>query len=239
MVSNVKGWWIDIGATRHICGDKNLFSKYKQIDDSEKLYMGNSSTSNVEGKGNVMLKFTFGKVVTLTDVLHVPEIRKNLVSVPILSEKGFKLVFESNRFILTKAGMYVGKGYLAEGLFKLNVLVTNTINNNKNTFAYIVDSFVLWHPRLEHVNNRSIHRMVNLNLLPKFDVNIHNKCEVCTESKFARQSFKFVQERSIELLSMIQSDLCDFKTIPSRGGKNYFITFIDDCSKYCYVYFTS
>ena len=100
MVSNVKGWWIDTGETRHICGDKNLFSKYKQIDDGEKLYMGNSSTSNVEGKGNVMLKFTSGKVVTLTDVLHVPEIRKNLVLGPILSKKGFKLVFEYDRFIL-------------------------------------------------------------------------------------------------------------------------------------------
>ena len=105
--------------------------------------MGNSSASNVEGKDNVMLKFTSGKVVTLTNVLHVPEIRKNLVSGPILSKKGFKLVFESDRFILTKAKMYVGKGYLAEGLFKLNVLVANTINNNKNTSAYIVDSFVL------------------------------------------------------------------------------------------------
>ena len=236
MVSNVKGWWIDTGATRHICGDKNLFSEYKHMDDGENLYMGNSSASNVKGKGNVLLKFTSGKVVTLTDVLHVPEIRKNLVSGPILSKKGFKLVFESDRFILTKAGMYVGKGYLTEGLFKLNVLVTNTMNNNKNTSVYIVDSFVLWHARLGHVNNRSIYRMVNLNLLPKFDVNIHNKCEICTESKFARQSFKSVQERSNELLSLIHSDLCDFKAIPSRGGKNYFITFIDDCSKYCYVY---
>ena len=35
---------------------------------------------------------------------------------------------------------------------------------------------------------------------------------------------------------MIHSDLCDFKNIPSRGDKNYFITFIDDCIKYCYVY---
>ena len=236
MVSNVKGWWIDTGATRHICGDKNLFSEYKHMDDGEKLHMGNSSASNVEGKGNVLLKFTSGKVVTLTDVLHVPEIRKNLVSGPILSKKGFKLVFESDRFILTKAGMYVGKGYLTEGLFKLNVLVTNTMNNNKNTSVYIVDSFVLWHARLGHVNNRSIYRMVNLNLLPKFDININNKCEICTESKFARQSFKSVQERSNELLSLIHSDLCDFKAIPSHGGKNYFITFIDDCSKYCYVY---
>ena len=45
LVSNVKGWWIDTGATRHICGDKNMFSEYKQIDDGEKLYMGNSKSS--------------------------------------------------------------------------------------------------------------------------------------------------------------------------------------------------
>ena len=110
------------------------------------------------------------------------------------------------------------------------------IKNNNNASAYIVDSFNLWHARLGHVNKRSIHRMVNLNLLPKFDINMHEKCEVCSESKFARQSFKSIQERSNELLSLIHSDLCDFKTIPTRGGKNYFITFIDDCSKYCYVY---
>ena len=67
-----------------------------------------------------MLKFTYGNVVTLTHMLHVPEIRKNVVSGPTLSKKGFKLVFEYDRFILTKAGMYLGKGYLVEGLFKLN-----------------------------------------------------------------------------------------------------------------------
>ena len=125
-----------------------MFSKYKKIDDGEKLYMGNSSASNVEGKVNVMLKFTFEKVATLIDVLHVPEIKKNLVSGPLLSTKGFKLVFESDKFILTKVGMFVGKMYLVEGLFKLNVLFTKTINNNKNTSACIVDSFDLWHARL-------------------------------------------------------------------------------------------
>ena len=120
-----------------------MFSEYKRIDDGEKLYMGNSSASNFEGRGNVMLKFTSRKVVTLIDVLHVPEIRKTLVLGLILSKKWFKLIFKYDRFILTKVGMYVGKRYLVEDLFKLNVLVTNTINNNKNTSAYIVDSFIL------------------------------------------------------------------------------------------------
>ena len=51
----------------------------------------------------------------------------------------------------------------------------------------------------------------------------------------ARASFKSV-ERSIEPLDLIPSDACDMKSIQTRGGKKYFITFIDDCTKYCYVY---
>ncbi|CAL2246291.1 unnamed protein product [Prunus armeniaca] len=124
LVSYTKDWWVDTGATRHICGDRNLFTDYEQNSGGEKLYMGNASTSAVEGKGSVLLKFTSGKVLTLLDVLHVPEIRKNLVSGPILSKKGFKLVFESDKFILTKGGLFVGKGYLADGLFKLNMFKT-------------------------------------------------------------------------------------------------------------------
>ncbi|CAL8988835.1 unnamed protein product, partial [Prunus brigantina] len=149
MVSDFSDWWIDTGATRHICGDRAMFSTYQKIDGDEHLYMGNSSASAVMGKGKVFLKFTSGKELTLLDVLHVPEIRKNLVSGPILSNKGFKLVFESNKFVLTKGGMFVGKGYLADGLFKLNVSA-NLINNNMNKASvYIVDSSSLWHSRLD------------------------------------------------------------------------------------------
>ena len=84
--------------------------------------MGNSSTARVEGKRKVILKMTSRKELTLNDELHVPDIRKNLVSGSLLSKNGFKLVFESDKFILTKSGTYVGKGYLSNGLFKMNVM---------------------------------------------------------------------------------------------------------------------
>ena len=84
--------------------------------------MGNSTTSKIEGIGKLILKMTLGKELTLNDVLHVPDILKNLVSNSLLSKNGFKLVFESNNFILTKNEVYVGKGYLTNGLFKINVM---------------------------------------------------------------------------------------------------------------------
>ena len=74
LVGNTKEWWVDTGATRHICSDKKMFSSYEASNDGEQLFMGNSFTSKVEGKGNVILKMTSGKELSLNDVLHVPEI---------------------------------------------------------------------------------------------------------------------------------------------------------------------
>ena len=63
--------------------------------------MSNLVVSKIEGKGKVILKWTFGEALTLNNVLHVPEIRKNLISDSILSKKGFKMVFKSDKFVLT------------------------------------------------------------------------------------------------------------------------------------------
>lgn len=110
MVTNSNDWWIDTGATKHVCSDLSMFSTYEQGSCGEKLYMGNASTATIEGKGKVILKLTSGKELALTNVLHVPEIRKNLISGSLLSNKGFKIVFESDKVVLTKGRMYVGKG---------------------------------------------------------------------------------------------------------------------------------
>ncbi|CAN6718843.1 unnamed protein product [Malus baccata var. baccata] len=73
-------WWIDTGATSHVCGDRNMFYSYQKVEGNEQLFMGNASASVVAGIGKCVLKFTFRKELILLDMLHVPDIRKNLVS---------------------------------------------------------------------------------------------------------------------------------------------------------------
>ena len=51
-----------------------------------------------------------------------------------------------------------------------------------------------------------------------------------------KKSFHSVVERSSQLLDLVHSDLCELNGILTKGGKRYFITFINDCSKYTYVY---
>ena len=70
----------------------------------------------------MVLKMIFGKELTLTNVLYVLEIRENLASGSLLNSIGFRSVFESDKFVLSKSKMYVGKGYMSDGMWKLKVM---------------------------------------------------------------------------------------------------------------------
>ncbi|KAL0416780.1 UNVERIFIED_CONTAM: hypothetical protein Slati_3509900 [Sesamum latifolium] len=141
LVDNSREWWIDTGATRHIYSDKEMFSTYTPIN-GRKLFMGNSATSNIVGLGKVVLKMTSEKELTVIDVLHVLDIRKNLVSGSLLVKSEFRLVFESNK-LLTKNSHFIGKGYVEKGLFKMNVMtVMRNFESNKITAStYLTEYF--------------------------------------------------------------------------------------------------
>ncbi|XP_017256513.2 uncharacterized protein LOC108226069 [Daucus carota subsp. sativus] len=130
-----------IGASRHICSDKETFSSLIASDAGEKLYMGNSATSTIEGEGTVILKMTSGKNLTLKNLLNVPDIRNNLVSGSLLSKHGFRIVIESDKVISSKSGMFVGKGYATDGLFKLNVMSVKDNNEMKIIEMYNLRDF--------------------------------------------------------------------------------------------------
>ena len=86
-----------------MCKNKDLFKTLEE-EDGAVLYMGIALTIQVKGKGTAELEFTSRKVVTLIYVYNVLEIRKNLLSV----KYGFNSVFEGDKFILSKGGMFVG-----------------------------------------------------------------------------------------------------------------------------------
>ncbi|GJZ55961.1 hypothetical protein Tco_0611154 [Tanacetum coccineum] len=88
-------WWIDSGATTHVCKDRCWFKTFEPVEDGSVLYMGDEHFAPIHGKGSVALEFSSGKIVTLFNVLYVPKLRKNLVSGPVLNKCGYKQVYES------------------------------------------------------------------------------------------------------------------------------------------------
>ena len=212
-----------------------MFSTFEPTETEEKMLMGNFATLEIKGQGKVVLKMMSRKELTLANVLYVPEIRKNLVFGSLLNNHGFKLVFDSNKFVLSKSGMYIGKGYVSDGMWKLNVMTVIKPNINKvNTSTYMLESSNLWHGRLGHDNYDTLRRLINLNHIPTFQIDAKHKCETYVEAKLTKSSFQSV-ERHIKPLDLIHSDICDLKFVQTSGNK-YFITFVDDRTNYCYVY---
>ncbi|GJW26004.1 retrovirus-related pol polyprotein from transposon TNT 1-94 [Tanacetum coccineum] len=107
LIGGSEGWWVDCGATIHVCYDRSMFKTYMAASEDKKVLLGDHHTTNVAGIRNVELKFTSGKTTIGADL-----------------------------FTLTKNGMFVGKGYATDGMFKLNVEV-----NKVNVSAYMFKTY--------------------------------------------------------------------------------------------------
>jgi hypothetical protein len=66
----------------------------------------------------IILKITPRKLFTLDHVFHISDNRINLVFNSLLSKNSFKMVFECDKFILSKSKMFIGKGYLSDDFFQ-------------------------------------------------------------------------------------------------------------------------
>ena len=95
MIRGSEGWRLNTGGSHHICHDLSLFRKYNEIKDKN-ILLGDHRTTKMADVGEVELKFTYGKMLELKEVLHTLEIWKNLVSEYLLNKGGFTQTIGSN-----------------------------------------------------------------------------------------------------------------------------------------------
>jgi hypothetical protein len=70
--------------------------------------------------------------------------------------------------------------------------------------------------------------MSSLNLILNLSIVKGSKCQSCVQTKQPR--------RHLTPLECIHSDICKMNDVLADDGQRYFITMIDDASRYCYVY---
>jgi hypothetical protein len=197
-------WWVDTGENIHVCADISLFSY--QVGWTSSLLMGNGARAAVRGVGMVDLKLTSGKTVQLKNMHHVPSIKKNLICGSSFCRDGFKLVFKSNKCVLSKYGTFVEKGYESGGLFRLSL--TDTCFNSKNHVSRDNETNI-WYSHLCHINFGCMARLADLNLILKFNLVIGSKCHICVELKQPRKPHKTAVARDLAPLELIHSDVCE------------------------------
>ncbi|GKB58389.1 zinc finger, CCHC-type containing protein, partial [Tanacetum coccineum] len=115
-----------------------------------------------------------------------------------------------------------------------NVISMYNVINKRAKHA--LDSYYIWHFRLRHINKKRMDMLQRDGLLQPTHKESHEKCKSCISGKMAQKPFPHQVERAKDLLGLIHTDVCGpFRTV-SREGVNYFITFIDDFSRYGFVY---
>jgi hypothetical protein len=75
-----------------------------------------------------------------------------------------------------------------------------------------------------------------MSLIPNITIVKGSKCHSCVQSKQTRKPHKATEDRHLTPLELIHSDLCEMNGVLTKGGKRYFMTLIDDTSRFCYVY---
>ncbi|XP_073225717.1 uncharacterized protein [Cicer arietinum] len=75
-------WIIDSGATDHMTGESSMFSSYSPCAGNHKITIADGSLSVIARKCSVILS----PVLTLKDILHVPNLSCNLLSITKLTK---------------------------------------------------------------------------------------------------------------------------------------------------------
>nr|GEV32974.1 zinc finger, CCHC-type [Tanacetum cinerariifolium] len=172
------GWWIDSGATTHVCKDRCWFKTYEPVEDKSVLYMGDDHFAPVHGKESVVLEFSSGKSITLFNMLYVPKLRKNLISGPVLNKYGNKQVYESD------------KSYRSVILYICLLLL-----------LLLIPHYDM--PRLGHVHYKRMLKMSKYDLIPAIVENLGK----CTSSAYTSQQNGVAERKNRALKKMVNSML--------------------------------
>ena len=74
------------------------------------MFMGNGTSEDAIGVGSYQLHLPSGRTILLHNVLHVPGIRHNLLSVTALISFGFSFEFSNNGLVIFADGILYGHG---------------------------------------------------------------------------------------------------------------------------------
>jgi len=169
------------------------------------------------------------------DVLYVAEIDQNLLSVGQLVEKGFKVIFE-NKHCLIK---YVNDKEIFNIKMRDENFSFDPLKEEQAAYPATVNSTEAWHKRLGHFHHAAVLNMQRKELvhgLPHLDSKLPSY-EACQYGKQARLPFKQSTWRATEKLQLIHTNLAKPQRTTSLKESKYYIIFIDDFTRMCWIYF--
>jgi hypothetical protein len=90
---NHEAWLVDSGSSFHMNPHREWFCEYERYDGGN-VFLGDDSTTRIIGQGKFKLRLVDGRIRTLTDVLHIPGLARNLIYARKMDDAVIKTIFE-------------------------------------------------------------------------------------------------------------------------------------------------
>lgn len=238
-------WTVDSGATKHMCTYRECFTTLKPY--SAEIFVANKEKVFSKGIGTVRIKTPNG-FKTIHEVLYVPDLSSNLLSVPALTKTGVKVSFyDSTCDIIGSQGNVLMKANEINGLYKIvcdpNFSATFPVNPafcnlSVDSVETKMSNCELWHRRLGHLNYDFMKKLFGglIVSVPKFKF-VNCPCTTCLEGKMCKKIFpKGQSNRATDLLDLVHTDVVGPIKVSTFGGGRYLINFIDDYSRMTFGY---
>ena len=206
--------------------------------DEVKVSVGNGRTVEVKALGSVRLKLEFGFYLELDNVVYVPSMKRKLISISKLVLLGFYFTINKKGFNAFYESSQVGNGFMSDGMFQLKLNQTECVFNVQHEKAKTQQSSILWHKRLGHISKQRMELLVKNEILPPLNFNDFDFCVDCIKEKMTNTR-KEGSTRSKQPLEIIHTDICGPFPTQTLEGNKYFITYIDDFSRFCFIYLIS
>jgi hypothetical protein len=229
-------WIIDSGASKHMMGQRDILSCISEKKFSQKVTLGDDYQYPIKGVGESNYKLNSGNSLKMKDVLYVPGLTKNLLSISSLEKKGFRVSFIDGYILIWAKGETLNEAIIIgseeNGLYKLKghseAAMTHAIEN----------SCELWHKRLAHINYKALPYICKAVIgLPELKVNHEGICNGCAQGKNIENPFPKRDNKAEGVLELIHSDVCGPMPSSSISGYVYYVSFTDDYSHKTWVYF--
>jgi hypothetical protein len=206
--SKLNTWLIDSGCTSHMSKFLSIFSSIDRLVQP-KIKLGNGDIVQAKGKGTVAVSINKG-IRTITNVLYIPELDQNLLSVAQMLRNGYEVSFkEKFCFIIDTHNSEIAKIKMDGNSFYLKLDVVKG-----HVFSAKIDESILWHKRYGHYNLNSLKLLYDTGMvenMSEIHVTAHT-CGSCELGKQHRQPFpKGISKRATHKLELVHSDICGSK----------------------------
>ncbi|RVW50266.1 Retrovirus-related Pol polyprotein from transposon TNT 1-94 [Vitis vinifera] len=212
--SPLDDWVLDSGASFHTTPHREIIQNYV-AGDFGKVYLADGSALDVVGLGDVRISLPNGSVWLLEKVRHIPDLRRNLISVGQLDDEGHAILFVGGTWKVTKGARVLARGK------KTGTLYMTSCPRDTIAVADASTDTSLWHRRLGHMSEKGMKMLLSKGKLPELKSIDFDMCESCILGKQKKVSFlKTGRTPKAEKLELVHTDLWAFSgCIPRRSGR--------------------